>query len=126
MRLNQVTVGATDFHASVAFYRTLGFRLIVSSRDEYARFELPDGEATFSIHLQETVPPDGPIIYFEVDDLDTAVARLRGEGIIFSSGPADQPWLWKEARLLDPAGNRLCLFRAGANRRYPPWRLDSR
>jgi hydroxymethylpyrimidine/phosphomethylpyrimidine kinase len=27
------------------------------------------------------------------------------------------------AWLRDPAGNQLCLFRAGENRRNPPWRL---
>lgn len=124
MRLNQVTVGATDFDESVAFYQKLGLRLIVSSRGQYARFELPAGEATFSIHLQDSVPPDGPSLYFEVDDVDATVRRLLREGISFSSEPADQRWLWKEARLSDPAGNQLCIFHAGSNRRYPPWRLN--
>ena len=124
MRLNQVTVGAIDFQASVAFYLELGLRLIVSSRDDYARFELPDGEATFSVHLQDRVPPDGPVIYFEVDDVSATVERLTADGIIFTSGPADQGWLWTEARLSDPAGNPLCIFHGGSNRRYPPWRLD--
>lgn len=124
MRLNQITVGATDFAASVAFYETLGFRLIVSSREAYARFELPDGEATFSIHLQDVVPADGPVIYFEVDDVDATVKRLQAKGVIFDSLAADEAWLWREARFADPSGNRLCIFHAGQNRRYPPWRLD--
>lgn len=51
MRLNQVMVSARDLDASVAFYRTLGLRLIVRSED-YARFECPDGESTFSLHLE--------------------------------------------------------------------------
>jgi catechol 2,3-dioxygenase-like lactoylglutathione lyase family enzyme len=42
MRLNQVTVPARDIEQSVAFYQTLGLRLIVKS-PHYARFELPDG-----------------------------------------------------------------------------------
>lgn len=125
MRLNQITVGTTDFDASVTFYRKLGLRLIVSARNEYARLELPDGEATFSIHLQDAVPPNGPVIYFEVEDVDAAVGRLKAEGIAFSSEREDQPWLWREARLADPAGNRLCMFHAGTNRRYPPWRIGS-
>lgn len=124
MRLNQVTVGATDFDESVAFYQKLGLRLIVSSRGQYARFELPDGEATFSIHLQDSVPPDGPVLYFEVEDVDATVHRLSSEGVLFPSNSTDQPWLWKEARLSDPAGNQLCIFHAGSNRRYPPWRLN--
>ena len=123
LRLNQVTVGATNFQESLAFYQTIGLRLIVSSRSEYARFELPDGEATLSIHLQTTVPRGGPIVYFEVDDVDDTFARLRKKGVAFEVEPIDQPWLWREARLIDPAGNEICLFKAGEHRRYPPWRL---
>jgi hypothetical protein len=33
------------------------------------------------------------------------------------------PWLWREARLRDPDGHRVCLYRAGQNRKNPPWRL---
>ena len=40
-----------------------------------------------------------------------------------SSGPMDMSWLWREARLADPDGHRLCLFHAGENRKHPPWRL---
>ena len=125
MRLNQVTVGAADFARSVAFYTGMGLRLIVSSRGEYARFEMPEGDATLSVHLQDRVCADGPMIYFEVADVDAMVAHLRAAGIVFDSGPTDQPWLWREARLHDPAGNRLCLFSAGVNRWNPPWRLPT-
>ncbi|MFN2099816.1 VOC family protein [Altererythrobacter sp. MF3-039] len=123
MRLNQVTVGAVDFDASVAFYSKLGFRLIVSARNQYARFEVPEGEATFSLHLQDEVPSNGPVIYFEVDDVDSEVERLERLGIGPISVPRNEEWLWREARLFDPAGNQLCLFKAGAMRRYPPWRI---
>ena len=49
--------------------------------------------------------------------------RLTAAGLRFESEPVDQPWLWREAYLRDPAGNRVCLFHAGENRRRPPWRL---
>ena len=123
MRLNQVTVPATDVAKSVAFYRTLGFRLIVKD-DHYARFELPDGESTFSVLKAEHPQVSHDIhIYLECDDLDAKVKELRGKGIVFDGDPVDQSWLWREAWLSDPAGVRLCLYRAGQNRRYPPWRL---
>ena len=32
--------------------------------------------------------------------------------------------MWREARLDDPDGNHLCLFRAGPNRLHPPWRVN--
>jgi catechol 2,3-dioxygenase-like lactoylglutathione lyase family enzyme len=124
MRLNQVTVPARDIEQSVAFYQTLGLRLIVKS-PHYARFELPDGEATFSIHLSDDVEgaARGAQIYFECADLDARVAALKAEGIVFDTGPVDQDWLWREAWLSDPAGVRLCFYHAGENRRYPPWRI---
>ena len=125
MRLNQLTLGVTDFDEAVRFYEQLGLRLIVSARGEYARFELPEGEATLSLHLQPEAPRNGPVVYFEVDDVDAVVARLRDSGMIFDDLPTDQPWLWREARLTDPSGNRLCLFRAGEARRYPPWRISA-
>ena len=124
MRLNQVTVPALDVAKSIAFYKTLGMRLIVES-PHYARFELPDGEATFSIHLTTDAgrAADGAGIYFECDDLDAKVAALKAQGIAFDHDPVDQSWLWREAWLTGPAGERLCLYKAGEARRYPPWRV---
>ncbi|MBN9557571.1 MAG: VOC family protein [Alphaproteobacteria bacterium] len=124
MRLNQVTVPARDIEQSVAFYQALGLRLIVKS-PYYARFELPDGEATFSVHLSDDVDgaARGAQIYFECADLDARVAALKAKGIVFDADPVDQSWLWREAWLSDPAGVRLCFYHAGENRRYPPWRI---
>lgn len=125
MNLNQVTLPAADIAASVAFYQRMGFTLIVSS-PHYARFECPDGDATFSVHLAEA-PSDGSdvVVYFECDDLDVRVEMLQAVGIRFDQTPTDEPWLWREARLRDPAGNALCLFRAGGNRKHPPWRVQA-
>ncbi len=64
------------------------------------------------------------VVYFECEDLDATVARLEAAGIAFTSAPADQPWLWREARLADPDGNPICLFHAGRNRLDPPWRVQ--
>jgi catechol 2,3-dioxygenase-like lactoylglutathione lyase family enzyme len=122
MKLNQVTVPATDLDRSIAFYQTLGFRLIVKA-DHYARFEIEDGETTFSLHLGEAAG-NGPSLYFECLALDARVVELKAKGVVFESDPVDQTWLWREAWLRDPAGNRLCLYLAGKNRRFPPWRIE--
>ena len=121
MNLNQVTAEVSDIPRARAFYQRLGLELIVSS-DHYARFLCPGG-ATFSIHHAETVSPGGTAVYFECDDLDARVAALKTAGVDFDSDPADQRWLWREARLRDPDGNRLCLYFAGRNRVNPPWRV---
>ena len=125
MDLNQVTVPSADVGASVDFYKRLGLLQIVES-PEYARFECPDGDSTFSIHrVPEVAAQPGVIVYFECDDLNATVERLERDGIRFDSQPTDQPWLWREAYVRDPGGNLLCLYHAGANRRNPPWRLAS-
>lgn len=124
MNLDQVTVGCLDLEESVRFYVRLGLRQIVSSPPDYARFECPDGGSTFSLHLEPRVLPDGTtVVYFEVADLDATVSALKAQGLAFELEPRDQPWLWREAYLRDPAGNRVCLFHAGRNRRFPPWRI---
>ncbi|GGA56536.1 bifunctional hydroxymethylpyrimidine kinase/phosphomethylpyrimidine kinase [Sphingomonas psychrolutea] len=119
VRLNQVTVGCTDYAASREFYRTLGLKQIVDSPDHYARFEAPGG-ATLSIEHGAA-----PTVFFECNDLDAEVARLQAAGLVFDHLPIEREWLWREARLTDPAGNTICLYQAGENRRYPPWRLPN-
>jgi catechol 2,3-dioxygenase-like lactoylglutathione lyase family enzyme len=121
MKLNQVTLPATDLSRSIAFYEQLGLVLIVKDV-HYARLENPDDLSTLSLELR-TDGGDGAHVYFECEDLDARVASLREKGVVFDSGPKDQDWLWREAWLRDPAGNRLCLFFAGENRRFPPWRV---
>ncbi len=117
VRLNQVTVPMAA--GSEGFYRTLGLTQIVDTEDgHYARFEAANG-ATLS-----TESDAAPTIFFECDDLDAEVARLQAAGIVFDHLPVAQEWLWREARLRDPAGNAICLYQAGENRRFPPWRLQ--
>jgi catechol 2,3-dioxygenase-like lactoylglutathione lyase family enzyme len=125
MRLNQVTMPCTDVADSVEFYTRLGLVQIVAS-EHYARFVCPDGDATLSVHAVDAVAEGAaPVVYLECDDLDLTVGKLESAGVVFDSQPADQRWLWREARLRDPAGNEVCLYHAGENRLNPPWRIPS-
>ncbi|MEO1035435.1 MAG: VOC family protein [Pseudomonadota bacterium] len=131
MQLNQVTVPCTahSFAECLTFYEALGLTLIVHTHDRYARFECPDTDAgppaTMSLHVvDQLIGPSQTVVYFEAENLDEAVATARSRGIEFDSGPADQAWLWREARCRDPAGNPICFYSAGQNRRFPPWRRD--
>ena len=123
-RLNQVTVTGTDYERSVDFYRRLGLKQIIDNPPDYARFETAGG-ATFSVQID----PEEKIIattavYLECDDLDERVEQLARAGIPFEHGPRNQPWMWREARLRDPDGNIIFLYKAGEARRFPPWRMD--
>lgn len=120
--LNHVTVGCRDYAASVDFYKVLGLALIVDSPSNgYARFEAPNG-VTFSIYQRDDIATS-TILYFESKRLDAWVSELASQGFGFEQLPQDESWGWREARLLDPAGNMVCLYKAGENRRYPAWRI---
>jgi hydroxymethylpyrimidine/phosphomethylpyrimidine kinase len=124
-RLNQVTVTGTHYGRSVDFYRKLGLKQIVDSPDTgYARFQTAGG-----VTLSVQIDPDERIIattaiYLECDDLDGRVEALARSGIAFEHGPRNQPWMWREARLRDPDGNIIFFYKAGENRRFPPWRIS--
>ncbi|MEP2936743.1 MAG: VOC family protein [Gilvibacter sp.] len=125
MNLNQVTVPSLDVSKSIDFYKSIGLVLIVEALPKYARFELPKGEATFSIHKVEKLGQgEQVIVYFEDASLDQLVSQLQKKGIAFDSLPEDKTWGWREAHLYDPDGNKLILYKAGKNRKYPPWRLE--
>ncbi|MEP1551076.1 MAG: VOC family protein [Paraglaciecola sp.] len=122
MNLNQVTLPVTDMPKGVSFYQALGFNLIVDT-PHYARFECPEGEATFSLVLEEGAE-HGAVIYFEHQALDTWVEQLMAKGIEFKQLPTDQTYLWREAILFDPSGNKIKLYWAGESRLNPPWRVN--
>jgi hydroxymethylpyrimidine/phosphomethylpyrimidine kinase len=94
-RLNQVTLTGTNYDRSVEFYRRIGLRQIVATT----------------------------AVYLECDDLDERVEGLARAGLPFEHGPRNQPWMWREARLRDPDGNIIFLYKPGEARRFPPWRV---
>ncbi len=127
MNLNQITVPSLNLAKSIPFYEKLGLKLIVNSQPHYARFECPNGQATFSIHLTQKLPKgDGIYVYFECEHLDAYVNELTQKGIQFDQLPTDQSWLWREARLKDVDGNQLILYYGGNNRLHPPWRIKAK
>jgi catechol 2,3-dioxygenase-like lactoylglutathione lyase family enzyme len=133
VRLNHVTLLCSDVARSLSFYRGLGLEPIVlepgaDGAPRYARLLCPDGDATLSLERSDGAPaagagPTGLLLYFECDDLDARVSALSAAGYVFAGRPETQPWLWREAELVDPDGNRVRLYFAGSYRLDPPWRL---
>ena len=123
MNLNQVTIPVYDMKSATDFYRRMGFMQIVDSA-HYARFECTEGLATFSLSLEPELKGNRTVIYFEHEQLDDLVASLKERGFKFEQDPTDMGWLWREAILRDPSGNKIKLFWAGENRLNPPWRVE--
>ncbi|MDO6533956.1 VOC family protein [Alteromonas stellipolaris] len=125
MELNQVTLPVSNMDDAVGFYLKLGFTQIVDT-PHYARFSCPDGNATFSLSLENEVFENKSVIYFEHEHLDELYQNLSQKGIQFLQSPIEQSYLWKEAILKDPSGNKIKLYWAGENRLNPPWKVEIR
>lgn len=126
MNLNQVTIYSNKTIETVEFFELLGLKRIVDSLPRYARLECGDGGSTLSVNeFPKHTPINNIVLYFECDDLDAEYERLTALGIKFTEPPTYRPWLWREAYLLDPNGNKICLYHAGENRLDPPWRIGA-
>lgn len=124
MNLNQVTIYSEKPVETVEFFQKLGLKLIVDYLPRYARLECPDGDSTLSVHVaDDVVVTNNVVLYFECQDLDKTVDELKSKGLSFDEDPADRDWLWRQAYLKDPNGNKICLFYAGENRKNLPWRV---
>ncbi|TLU67522.1 VOC family protein [Thalassotalea litorea] len=122
MNLNQITLPVNNMEQAVEFYLTLGFTQIVDT-PHYARFMCPQGDATFSLSLEQTSFQNSAVIYFEHEQLDQWVEQLKARGITFEHDAQDKGYLWREAVLRDPSDNKIKLYWAGENRLNPPWRV---
>jgi catechol 2,3-dioxygenase-like lactoylglutathione lyase family enzyme len=125
MRLNHVTLPATDLGESIAFYQALGLQLIVRADPRYARFAVDDA-STLSVEVSADGQPGSAEIHLWCADVDADVAAAEARGLVFATPPTDQSYLWRTAGVRDPAGNLIILFTPGANQHFPPWRLDGR
>jgi catechol 2,3-dioxygenase-like lactoylglutathione lyase family enzyme len=125
MELNQITLPVKNMDDAVNFYLKLGFTQIVDT-PHYSRFSCPEGNATFSLSLESDELENSSVIYFEHEKLDELCADLSQRGFQFEQLPTEQRYLWKEAILKDPSGNKIKLYWAGENRLNPPWKVEKR
>jgi catechol 2,3-dioxygenase-like lactoylglutathione lyase family enzyme len=121
--LNQVTLPVDDMVKASDFYRRMGFLQIVDT-PHYARFECAEGNSTFSLSLDSGEIRSSTVIYFEHENLAQLVVALTAKGIVFDQEPTDMSYLWREAILHDPSGNKIKFYWAGTNRMHPPWRVE--
>jgi catechol 2,3-dioxygenase-like lactoylglutathione lyase family enzyme len=116
VRLNHITLPVADVESSAGFYVRLGLEQIVASYPDYARFRSPQGDVTLSLHRaeQRTGSPRASI-HFEVEDVDQTVEQLKQDGFTFVCDPVDQPYLWREAIMLDPDDHHIFIYHVSNN-----------
>ena len=125
MNLNQITLPVSNMIEATEFYLKLGFLQIVDT-PHYSRFESQEGEATFSLSLNDNDLTNNSVIYFEHEKLDELVQKLIKDGFVFEQMPENMRYLWREAILYDPSHNKIILYWAGENCLNPPLRVEKR
>jgi len=117
-------LAVSDLRRSLRFYRdAFGWPMRVET-PVFVEFELPDGRGlglyqreSFGVNSGQApapLPPGalaGTELYFQVDDLDAAVARLEAAGTRVLSRRAPRDWGDEAAYYADPDGNVLVVAR---------------
>jgi methylmalonyl-CoA/ethylmalonyl-CoA epimerase len=110
----QVAVRARDVDASVDFYRdALGLQLLFRAPPGLAFLRCGDLQLMLSAPESPDFDHPSSVLYFEVDDIDTAYRVLAERGVVFLGEPhrvhrAEDHELWM-AFFRDPDDNVLAL-----------------
>jgi predicted enzyme related to lactoylglutathione lyase len=103
-----VWLPVTDMGRAVSFYRdSLGLDVIEHDGDWS---EVTAGDQRIGLNEGESPAGDGgAVIAFGVDDIDSTVEELKGNGVEFADGISEHPW-GKIAPFKDLDGNDLQLY----------------
>lgn len=110
-QISAVTLLTADMARSVAFYESLGFRVLYGgAAADFTSFTVGDGY----LNLQPGTRADTAIwgrIVFYVDDVDAMHARAVAAGHQPDTSPADAAWNERYFHLRDPDGHELSFAR---------------
>jgi catechol 2,3-dioxygenase-like lactoylglutathione lyase family enzyme len=137
--LTQLNLVASDFTASVDFYRSLGLTIVERSAPDlghrHAEVTLPNGflleidnqelAATYNARWRESPGGSRVLLGFSVsarDEVDRIYAELTGRGYRGVQRPYDAFWGARFAIVADPDGNEVGLMSPidEERRRWPP------
>lgn len=113
-RIAQISVNATDLHRAVAFWRdVLGLKFLFEVPGHMAFFEIAGQRVMLAKPEKSEFDHASSILYFQVEDIRGAHARLKERGVVFRSEPtlvAKMPdhELWM-AHFTDTEGNTLAI-----------------
>ena len=110
--INAVTLAVSEMARAVAFYRALGFELVVGGDDAaFTTFTVGSGYLNLQLDPAHAPLPAiwGRVIFF-VDDVDAVHARAVAAGADVTT-PADAPWGERYFHVHDPDGHELSFAR---------------
>jgi lactoylglutathione lyase len=103
-RLQTIVLYVSDVERAAHFYRDqLGLQQVYENE---GRLAVQCGPTRLFLHPTEE-PERGPWnleLYFQVEDVDDVVSRLRAQGVGVLLEPTDEPWGERNAGILDPDG----------------------
>jgi predicted enzyme related to lactoylglutathione lyase len=113
MKLRHIELHSTKLEDAARFYQALGFTEVLNERPYHVMLAA-DGEdgGTLSL-LRFAVAPHlagGPLIYFECENVDETYRRASDAGLTFAFAPISKPSGRREAGLLDPDGQLICVY----------------
>jgi lactoylglutathione lyase len=103
-RLQTIVLYVAEVERAARFYRDqLGLEQVY---EDEGRLALQCGPTRLFLHPTEESErgPWNVELYFQVDDVDDAVSRLRAHGVGVLLEPTDEPWGERNAGILDPDG----------------------
>jgi predicted enzyme related to lactoylglutathione lyase len=107
-----VAIAVSDKERARKFYQeTLELKPGMSAMEgAWVEYEL--GNLTIGVGCHPAWQPsrDGTSIAFEVDDIDTTIAKLKERGVQFDMDKTETPVCWM-AQFRDPDGNKLLLHK---------------
>lgn len=113
-RIAQIAVNARELPRAIAFWRdVLGLRFLFEVPNHMAFFDVGGTRVMLALPEKKEFDHASSILYFAVQDIRAAHARLAGRGVVFRSEPvlvAKLPdhELWM-AFFTDSEGNTLAL-----------------
>jgi catechol 2,3-dioxygenase-like lactoylglutathione lyase family enzyme len=111
--ISAVTLAVADMARSVGFYEGIGFRRRYGGPDaDFTSFQVGRGFLNLQLDREHApVPRIWGRVIFHVSDVDQLHARLKAQGVVPSSVPADAPWGERYFHVTDPDGHELSFAR---------------
>jgi predicted enzyme related to lactoylglutathione lyase len=109
-----IELSAEDAAASGNFYHDVfGWEISTNQEHNYTTFQAASGlRGGFADAKEPTYEPGRVLVYLATDDIDATLAAIVAHGGKIEHPTVEIPHIGEWAVFIDPAGNRLALFKS--------------